>query len=149
MPAFNFRDMDGWHLLTGVKMQIDRVTEAAGIEYRWVGQAQQYSHPGVVVLATPSGKIARYLHEVRTDPQTLRLSLVEASNGNIGTAADTLLLTCFQYDGKQGKYALAAIFLMKCAGLVTMLILGGFILRHLWHKNHHDDSGFEPLPPSR
>jgi protein SCO1/2 len=117
------------------------------VEYRWVGQAQQYSHPAVLVLATPEGKISRYLRGVRTDPQTLRLSLVEASGGKIGTTADAFLLTCFQYDGKQGKYAWAASFMMKCAGALTMLILGGLILRHLWHKNREDDSGFGPMPP--
>ncbi|HZK82806.1 MAG TPA: SCO family protein, partial [Humisphaera sp.] len=79
---------DGWHLLTGNKLQIDRVTQAAGVEYKFVGQAQQYSHPAVVVLATPQGTISRYLYGVKFDATTMRLSLIEASNNKIGTTID-------------------------------------------------------------
>lgn len=125
---------DGWHLLTGNKLQIDRVTQAAGIEYRWVAQAQQYSHPAALVLVSPDGKISRYLRGVNFDAQTLRLSLVEAANGKIGTTADEFTLTCFQFDGKQGKYALRAIFLMKIGGALSVLILGAFVFLHLRHK---------------
>ncbi|HZL34806.1 MAG TPA: SCO family protein [Tepidisphaeraceae bacterium] len=125
--------IDGWHLLTGTKEQIDRVTEAAGVEYKWVGQAQQYSHPAVVVLCTPDGHIARYLYGVKFNPTTLRLSLVEASGGKIGTHTDQFLLTCFQFDGHQGKYALAAINLMKMGGVMTLLIMG-WIFFHLYRN---------------
>lgn len=118
---------DGWHLLTGNKLQIDRVTEAAGVEYKWVGLAQQYSHPAVVVLATPEGKISRYLYGVQFDPSTLRLSLVEASHEQLGTTVDEFILTCFQFDGHQGKYALAAIKLMKLGGVLVMIALAGGI----------------------
>ncbi|HET6251243.1 MAG TPA: SCO family protein [Tepidisphaeraceae bacterium] len=118
---------NAWHLLVGNKLQIDRVTDATGIGYKWVGRAQQYSHPAVTVIASPEGKICRYLYGVKFDPGTMRLSLVEASNEQIGTTTDEFILTCFQFDGKQGKYALAAIKLMKVGGLLTMLILGGAI----------------------
>ncbi|HWE02809.1 MAG TPA: SCO family protein [Tepidisphaeraceae bacterium] len=118
---------DGWHLLTGNKLQIDRVTQAAGVEYKFVGQAQQYSHPAVVVLATPQGMISRYLYGVKFDPTTMRLSLVEASNNQIGTTIDQFVLTCFQFDGKQGKYAWVAINLMKLGGAVMILFVGGAI----------------------
>lgn len=118
---------NGWHLLTGPKVEIDRVTQAAGVEYRWVAQAQQYSHPAACVLATPEGKISRYLYGVKFDEQTLRLSLVEASNNKIGSTSDAFILTCFQFDGKQGKYALAAIKLMKIGGALTVALVGGFL----------------------
>jgi protein SCO1/2 len=133
---------DGWHLLTGNKLQIDRVTEAAGVEYRWVGQAQQYSHPAVSVLATPDGKISRYLYGVKFDSQTMRLSLVEASDGKIGDTVDAFILTCYQFDGKQGKYALAAISMMKIGGLFTILILGTVLYR-LLRRERHDEPATE------
>ncbi|HEX3356798.1 MAG TPA: SCO family protein, partial [Tepidisphaeraceae bacterium] len=136
---------NAWHLLTSNKLQIDRVTEAAGVEYRWVGQAQQYSHPAVIVIASPEGKICRYLYGVNFDSQTLRLSLVEASAGKIGSTADSFILTCFQYDGHQGKYALAAINLMKLGGLLTILLLCGFIVRHLMNEHHGGSAG----PPGK
>jgi protein SCO1/2 len=129
-----------WHLLTSNKLQIDRVTEATGIEYKWVGRAQQYSHPAVTVICSPEGKVCRYLYGTRFDPQTLRLSMVEASNGQIGTTSDNFILTCFQFDGKQGKYALAAIKLMKIGGLLTILILGGVIFGFARHGKKTSES---------
>lgn len=136
----------GWHLLTGTKDQIDRVTAATGVEYRWVERAQQYSHPAVVVLCSPQGRITRYLHGVQFDPSTLRLSLVEASNGRIGSSADDFILTCFQYDGAQGKYALAAIGVMKVGGVVTIFAIALLILFFSRRKRAMDAAGqaFEP-----
>ena len=131
---------DGWHLLTGNKQQIDRVADAAGVEYRWVAQAQQYSHPAVVVLATPQGKVSRYLYfGQKLDGRTLRLSLVEASDEKIGNTTDQFMLTCFQFDGRQGKYAVAAIGLMKLGGLATILVLGGVFLRLKLREHRHGD----------
>jgi len=140
---------DGWHLLTGNKLQIDRITEAAGVEYRWVGIAQQYSHPAVSVLATPDGKISRYLYGVKFDSQTMRLSLVEASDGKIGNTVDAFILTCFQFDGKQGKYALAAIGMMKIGGLLTILIVGAVLFYLFRREKAQEVSADEPVPPNR
>ena len=92
------------------------------MEYKFVGQAQQYSHPAVVVLATPQGTISRYLYGVKFGATTMRLSLIEASNNKIGTTIDQFVLTCFQFDGKQGKYALVAINLMKLGGLIILSV---------------------------
>jgi len=128
---------DGWHLLTGNKLQIDRVTEAAGVEYKFVAQAQQYSHPAVVVLATPQGTISRYLYGVKFDATTMRLSLIEASNNKIGTTIDQFVLTCFQFDGKQGKYAWVAINLMKLGGAVMIVFVGGAIFFLKRYERRH------------
>ncbi|MDB5331774.1 MAG: hypothetical protein JWP03_2925 [Phycisphaerales bacterium] len=120
---------DGWHFLTGNKDQIDRLTQAVGFEYKWVEIAQQYSHPAVVVLATPEGRVSRYLYGVKFDPSTVRLSLVEASGNKIGSTTDQFILTCFQYDGQQGRYAWRAIYFMKAGGLLTMLAVGFVVFR--------------------
>jgi protein SCO1/2 len=113
----------GWHFLTGREADIKRVSKAIGFNYKWVPSANQFSHPAGLIICTPEGKISRYLYGVKFEDKTLRLSLVEASEGKIGTTTDHFLLTCFQYDGKQGKYALAAMGLMRLGGAVTLAIL--------------------------
>jgi protein SCO1/2 len=113
----------GWHFLTGRQDDIKRVCQAVGFNYKWVPSAGQFSHPAGLIICTPEGKISRYLYGVRFEEKTLRLSLVEASEGKIGTTTDHFLLTCFQYDGKQGKYALAAMGLMRIGGAVTVVVL--------------------------
>ena len=65
------------------------------------------------------------------DPQTVRLSLVEASNGKVGNTVDRWVLTCLEFDGHQGKYALAAIRLMRGGGVLIICIVAGVLLRQL------------------
>lgn len=114
----------GWHFLVGTQANIVKIADAIGFRYRWIDAAQQYSHPAALVIVTPDGKISRYLFGVKFDPQTFRLSVVEASNGKVGSFIDDFLLTCFMYDGSTGKYAFAAMRLMQMAGAVMALGLG-------------------------
>lgn len=116
-----------WHFLTGNKDSIDRVTDAVGFKYKWIEAHHQFSHPAVLVLLTPDGRISRYLYGVRFEPKTLRLSLVEASEGKIGTTVDRILLTCFHYDAYAGKYNVAAMNLMRISGVTTVIVLGAIV----------------------
>jgi protein SCO1/2 len=116
---------DGWHFLTGKADQIERLTKAVGFNYKWVPSAGQFSHPASIAVCTPQGKLSRYLYGVQFEEKTLRLALVEASEGKIGTTVDHFLLTCFQYDGKQGRYAMTAMTVMRLGGFLTMVVLGG------------------------
>jgi protein SCO1/2 len=116
---------NGWHFLVGKSDQIESLATVVGFNYKWVPAAQQYSHPAAVILLTPQGKVSRYLYfGGALEEQTLRLSLVEASEGRIGTKTDQFLLRCFQYDGRQGKYAVTALALMRAAGVLTVAALG-------------------------
>lgn len=119
----------GWSFLVGPKSSIDAVTEAVGFNYRYLPERDQYAHAAVAVLCTPDGRIARYLSGVAFPEQTLRLSLVEASEGKIGGAGELFLLYCFHYDPKSGTYApRLARLAMSVAGCVTLLVLIGGVL---------------------
>jgi protein SCO1/2 len=131
----------GWHLLTGKQDQIKKLADAVGFEYRWVESAGQFSHPACIVLATPDGHISRYLYGVKFDPKTVRLSLVEASDGKIGTTVDAFILTCFQFDGHQGKYALMAVGMMRIGGAVTVLAVASLIGYLLWRERRRGING--------
>lgn len=117
-------EADGWHFLVGDSANIRKVTDAVGFQYRWIESAQQYSHPAALIVLTPEGKVSRYLFGVQFDPRTFRLSLVEASDGKIGGIVDDFILTCFQFDGQTGKYALAAVGLMRVGAVLAVLVLG-------------------------
>ena len=117
----------GWHFLTGDKADIERVTSALGFRYTWDAASQQYAHAAGAVVATPQGKIARYLFGIEYAPKDLRLSLVEASKGNLGTFVDTLLLLCYHYDPKAGEYGGLALGAMRTAGGLTLLSLGALV----------------------
>ena len=119
----------GWHFLTGSDDAIHQLAASTGFTYRWIASAGQYAHPAAIIICMPDGRISRYLRGVRFDPQTVRLSLVEASDGKIGSVMDEVYLTCFQFDGQQGKYALAAISLMRTGGVLIMIIVATVLIR--------------------
>jgi protein SCO1 len=117
----------GWRFLTGDAEPIRRLTEAVGFRYAWDEEQKQYAHPTGIVLLTPTGRIARYLFGVEYAPKDLRLGLVEAADNRIGTLADRLLLLCYAYDPKTGRYSGLAITLVRTGGVVTLLVLGACI----------------------
>jgi protein SCO1/2 len=123
----------GWHFLTGENEAIARLTEAVGFRYAWVPEEGQYAHAAAIVVLTPDGRIARYFYGVEYAPRDLRLGLVEAAAGRIGTAVDQLLLYCYRYDPTTGKYGAIAINLVRAGGVATVLALGGFVLV-MWRR---------------
>lgn len=123
----------GWHVLTGDEASIRRLTEAVGFRYRWVESQQQFAHPAVLIVLTPEGKVSRYVNGINPDPGTVRLALLEASDGKIGGPIDWFVHQCFVYDPASGSYTLAAINLMRLGGAVTLvvlvLVIGGMLLK--------------------
>jgi protein SCO1/2 len=116
----------GWHFLTGDETQIRRVTDAAGFHYTWDAENQQYAHATGLVILTPQGRIARYFYGVEFSPRDLRLGLVEASQGKIGTLVDQALLFCFHYDPATGRYGAAVMRLVRTGAVLTLVGLGAF-----------------------
>jgi len=113
----------GWHFLTGSQDSISRLAGAVGFHYRWDEPTHQFVHAAGIMIATPAGKLSRYIYGVQYAPADLRLGLVEASQHKIGSPVDYALLYCFHYDASQGKYTLAIVNVLKLAGGVTILCL--------------------------
>lgn len=117
----------GWHFLTGDEASVKRLTGAAGFRYAWDQQTGQFAHPAGVIVTTPDGRLARYLFGLEYGPRDLRFALVEASEGRVGTAVDSLLLYCYHYDPMTGRYGLVVMRALRVAGAATVLLLGAFI----------------------
>ena len=118
----------GWHFLTGEQPAIAALTKAVGFHYQWDTRTQQFAHATAIMVLTPQGRIAQYYYGVEYSPKDLRLGLVEASQGKIGTAVDQILLYCYHYDPRTGKYGAVVTRVMQVAGVITMLVLGGFLI---------------------
>jgi protein SCO1 len=117
----------GWHFLTGQQDAIERLTRTAGFRYVWDEDTQQFAHPTGVMVVTPAGRIARYLFGIDYGPRDLRLALVEASNGTIGTPVDSLLLFCYHYNPMTGRYGFLVMRALRIAGAATVLLLASFV----------------------
>lgn len=121
---------DGWHFLVGDKESIQKLADAIGFQFRYVPERKEYAHPAVLTLCTPDGRISRYMYGIEFPPQTLRLSLVEAGEGKIGTTTDRFLLFCFHYDPSTGAYGPTALNIMKLGGAASMLALLAYLVPH-------------------
>jgi protein SCO1/2 len=119
--------VDNWHFLTGDQQSIDALTRAVGFQYSYDSASRQYAHAAAIMVLTPDGHIARYFYGVQYPARDLRLGLVEASQGKIGTVTDHALLFCYQYDPTTGKYGLIVMNVIRASGALTILVLGIFM----------------------
>ena len=118
---------DHWHFLTGEQQSIDALTNVAGFHYAYDSSIRQYAHAAAILVLTPGGRIDRYFYGVIYPARDVRLGLVEASEGKIGTLTDHALLYCYQYDPMTGKYGVMVMNVLRAAGGLTVLILGIFM----------------------
>lgn len=131
---------EGWFFHTGTRKNIQELADSAGFRYKRMERSdqmnssfQQYAHPAVLIAVSPKGKISRYLYGIRYDDRAMKNALVEASNGEVGSVVDRLIMYCSQYDPKANEYVADAFALMRVAGVLTVIILGGVLIYH-WRR---------------
>jgi protein SCO1/2 len=113
-----------WHFLTADERTSKAIADSVGFRFKWVEAAKQYSHPAALIMITPEGTVSRYLYGASFDPKVLRLSLVDASAGKVGSVMDQIIMFCFHFDPNSGRYTLAAMRLMQLGGFITVVCLG-------------------------
>jgi len=124
----------GWHFTTAREAEIRRLTETVGFRYTYDPREDQYAHAAALMVVTPDGRVARYLYGIEYPPRDLRLALLEASRGEIGSPWDQVLLFCFHYDPSSRQYAPVAMNIMRLGGGVTVVALGS-ALGLLWARD--------------
>jgi protein SCO1/2 len=117
----------GWHFLTGDAVSVAALTKAVGFRYVWDAEQKQFAHATGITVLTPQGRIARYFFGIEYPTKDLRLALIEASEEKIGNVVDQLLLLCFHYDPKAGRYTATVRNLVRGGGVITLLLLAGFV----------------------
>jgi protein SCO1/2 len=132
---------EGWHFLTGSQESIKALTNAVGFNYAWDEQTKQFAHAAAILVVKPDGRIAQYFYGVEYSPKDLRFGIVQASQGKVGTIVDQVLLYCYHYDPRTGKYGAVVSRVLKIAGALTVLILGGFLIIMFRLEPQQDRSG--------
>jgi protein SCO1/2 len=113
----------GWHFLVGKNGSEARLASALGFHYKWIPEDNQFAHGTALFLASPTGQLSRVLLGLDFPPNDLKLGLLEAGEGKVGTFAEKLVLFCYHYDPKDNKYALLASRLVSIGGMITVLAL--------------------------
>ncbi len=117
-----------WHFLVGDQPQIKKLADAVGFKYFYIKENKQFAHPAVIFLLSDKGVISRYLYGLSYKPRDLRLALVQAGDGKIGTTVDKLILYCCQYDPDAKGYVLFAQHVMTLGGVVTLVLMVVFLI---------------------
>ena len=125
----------GWHFLTGSQASIDALTKAAGFNYAWDEQSQQFAHASGIMVATPDGRLSRYFFGIDYSPRDVKFALIESSSGKVGSLADQLLLYCYHYDPAAGNYGFAAMRAVRIGGAATLVALFGFMFVSIRRDN--------------
>jgi protein SCO1 len=118
----------GWHFLTGQEGASKTLANAVGFNFVYDSMTNQYAHSSAIMLLTPLGRVARYFYGIDYPARDLRLGLVEASNGGIGSPTDQVLLYCYHYDPTTGKYGLVVMNVLRLAALITLAALLMFLI---------------------
>lgn len=110
----------GWHFLTGSKESIAAVTNAANFHFNFDAKQNLFAHASGLLMLTPDGRISRYFYGVEFPGRDVRLGLVDASAGKIGSPVDRVLLYCFEYDPTTAKYSATILKIVRLGGIVTL-----------------------------
>jgi protein SCO1/2 len=126
----------GWHFLTGSKESIEALTKAANFRYSFDEKANLFAHASGIMLLTPDGRISRYFYGVEYPSRDVRLGLVDASAGKIGTPIDRALLFCYEYDPVSARYSASILAIIRLGGILTVLCLVvGILIFHRRDSN--------------
>ncbi len=117
-----------WHFLTGTKESIDAATKAANFRYNFDTKNNLFAHASGILLLTPDGRISRYFYGVEYPARDVRLGLVDASAGKIGTPIDHVLLFCYHYDPSSATYSASILKVIRLGGILTIACIVGGIL---------------------
>lgn len=127
-PSAGEKGMSAWRFLTSADGAGAALAAEAGITFGRRDRINQYIHPIAVIALTPQGRLAQVLPALTFRPRDLRLALVEASAGRLGSIADHVFLLCSGFDTSRGQYSSIILAAVKVAGVATMLALGAAVL---------------------
>lgn len=111
----------GWHFLTGPEPAVRRIAESVGFPYRWDPKLRQYAHPAGFIIATPDGRISRYLLGLQPPPDALKQAVATAAQDQVAAPVHPLLLLCLGYDPQSGTVAAAVMRALRIVAILAVL----------------------------
>jgi protein SCO1 len=123
-----------WRFATAAEPEIEALTKATGFKYRYDPPSKQYAHPSVAFVLAEDGRLSRYLYGIEYPARDMKLALVEAGKGKVGTAFDRVLLTCFKYDPAKRSYGPYVLAFVRIGALLVFAALV-VLLTVLWRQD--------------
>ncbi|MBN1634189.1 MAG: SCO family protein [Ignavibacteria bacterium] len=132
---------DAWRFLTADSINVKRITEAIGFKY--IKQDNDFVHSGVLTVISPEGKITRYLYGIDFLPFDVKMALIEASQGKVGTTIAKIVKMCYSYDPEGRKYTLNVTRIAGASILfaISIFAIVLFITKKKKNKSKKEESG--------
>jgi len=122
-------DLTPWHFVTGSAPAIAALKNSVGLTVERREGTDLYVHPVAVSVLTPEGKVSRVFPGIDYAPRDIRLALIEASEGKLGTLSEHLILLCSAFDPTSGRYTSAIMLALRATSGAALLLIGGALLR--------------------
>jgi protein SCO1/2 len=113
-------ESESWPFLVGEPEQTGALATSLGFRFAYDERSGQYAHPAAVFVLTPDGRISRYLYGTEPSPRDLRLALIEAASGKIGSIVDRILLTCYRFDPATRRFGPFIRGFMRIGGVMIL-----------------------------
>ena len=117
--------------LTGGEANISAATQALGLHYAYDSQHDQYAHPAAAYVVDSAARVRRVLSPIGLDGGDLRLAIIDAGHGSVGSFADQLHLLCYGFDPAKGIYTERITTLLAYAAGATLFTVIGSIFAML------------------
>ncbi|HET8540382.1 MAG TPA: SCO family protein [Anaeromyxobacter sp.] len=123
-----------WPFLVGTAEASRALADAVGFHYAKDAATGEWAHLAAIFVLAPDGTVSRYLYGIEYPPKDLRLALVEAADGKVGTSFDRFLLTCYRYDAATRRYEPYALGIVRAGGALVLAALVALIGGLVWRE---------------
>ena len=113
----------GWEFCTAQETVIRRLADSLGFRYKYDAVNKQYNHPAMLAYISPDGVITRYSLDITFPPDQMKLALIDAGNGTVGSKVDQFILWCYSYDPDSNSYTPYAWRIMRVGGAATICLM--------------------------
>jgi protein SCO1/2 len=126
---------DGWTYLVGAEHSIHALARSLGFRYTLDPKTDQFAHPAVVFVLTPTGTISTWIPGTQFDPRQVATALSVAKLGGVATPGSESILSCFMFDPALRAHREMIERYLKIGGASVLLLLASFVgLLILWER---------------
>lgn len=134
LQAMNQSEQAPWSFLTGPEAAVRRLADSVGFRYNYDPSTEQYAHPAVVMVLTPDGRVSRYLYGAEFPQRDVKLALLEAGEGRVGTSFERVILSCFKYDPATKRYGFYIFGFLRLGAMAVFGALAALLGVYWWRE---------------
>lgn len=118
---------NGWMFLKGNKVNIDKLTENFGYNFKYIKRTKDYAHPSALFFYNK--KLTNYVDGVTFEKTTYDYSIMQIKNNT--SIKEKIINYCYYYDPENQTYSLLIFKIVRIACLLTVIILSIIIVNLL------------------